>query len=124
MHGFERRYAHELSGGMLRRVELARALVVKPEVLYMEEPLAALDALTSLQMRLELRRILAEERHTYLMITHGVEEAIHLADRILVLTARPTRIQAIYEVSLEHPRALASREVAELKASILREFGV
>jgi ABC-type nitrate/sulfonate/bicarbonate transport system ATPase subunit len=124
LHGFERRYAHELSGGMLKRVELARALVVKPEVLYMDEPLAALDALTSLQMRLELRRILAEERHTCLLITHDVEEAIHMADRILVLSARPTRIQAIYEVPLAHPRALASREVAELKASILREFGL
>lgn len=124
LRGFEKRYPHELSGGMLKRVELARALVVKPEILYMDEPLAALDALTSLQMRIELLRILSEERHTCLLITHDVEEAIHMADRIIVLSARPTRIQATYEVSSRHPRQLASLEVAKLKASILHEFGL
>ena len=79
---------------MLKRVELARALVVKPEILYMDEPFSALDALMSLRMRNELLRILAEERHTVLLITHDVEEAIHLADRMLVLSPRPTTIQA------------------------------
>ena len=77
-----------------KRVELARALVVKPEILYMDEPLAALDALTSLQVRIELLRILAEERHTCVLITHDVEEAIHMADRILVLSPRPATIKA------------------------------
>ncbi len=124
LRGFEKRYPHELSGGMLKRVELARALVVKPQILYMDEPLAALDALTSLQMRIELLRILSEERHTCLLITHDVEEAIHMADRIIVLSARPTQIQATYELPLPHPRVLASREIAELKASILHEFGL
>jgi len=124
LRGFEKRYPHELSGGMLKRVELARALVVKPQILYMDEPLAALDALTSLQMRIELLRILSEERHTCLLITHDVEEAIHMADRIIVLSARPTRIQATYEIEWPHPRELASLEVAKLKASILHEFGL
>ena len=91
--GFEAAYPHELSGGMLKRVELARALVVKPEILYMDEPFSALDALMSLKMQIELRRILDEERHTVLLITHDVEEAIYLADRILVLSPRPTTIQ-------------------------------
>ena len=109
---------------MLKRVELARALVVKPEILYMDEPLAALDALTSLQMRIELRRILAEERHTCLLITHDVEEAIHLADRILVLSTRPATIQASFDVPFAHPRNLSSPAVVELKAAILREFGL
>ena len=109
---------------MLKRVELARALVVKPEILYMDEPFAAFDALTNLHMRNELLRILSEERHTCLLITHDVEEAIHMADRIIVLSARPTRIQATYEVSSRHPRQLASLEVAKLKASILHEFGL
>ena len=91
--GFEGAYPHELSGGMLKRVEIARALVVKPEILYMDEPFSALDALMSLKMQTELRRILDEERHTVLLITHDVEEAIYLADRILVLSPRPTTIQ-------------------------------
>ena len=124
LKGFEKGYPHELSGGMLKRVELARALVVKPEILYMDEPLAALDALTSLQMRIELRRILAEERHTCVLITHDVEEAIHLADRIFVLSARPATIQATFEVPFPHPRNLLSPEAVGLKASILREFGL
>src|SRR6202166_3168207 len=124
LKGFEKGYPHQLSGGMLKRVELARALVVKPEILYMDEPLSALDALTSLQMRVELRRILAEERHTCVLITHDVEEAIHLADRILVLSARPETIQAAFEVPLPHPRNLLSPEAIALKASILREFGL
>jgi ABC-type nitrate/sulfonate/bicarbonate transport system ATPase subunit len=122
--GFEQSYPHELSGGMLRRVELARALVVKPEILYMDEPFAALDALTSLQMRFELQRILDKERHTCVLITHDVEEAIHLADRILVLSKRPTRIQAAFEVAMPRPRDLASAEVTRLKRAILRELGL
>jgi ABC-type nitrate/sulfonate/bicarbonate transport system ATPase subunit len=122
--GFERSYPHELSGGMLKRAELARALVVKPEILYMDEPFSALDALMNLRMRGELLRILAEERHTVLLITHDVEEAIHIADRILVLTPRPAQVQAAFEVALPHPRKLTSPEVQELRVAILRELGV
>src|SRR5215510_1142501 len=115
LKGFEKSYPHELSGGMLKRVELARALVVKPEILYMDEPFSALDALMNLRMRNELLRILAKERHTILMVTHDVEEATHIADRILVLSPRPTRIQATFAVSLRHPRRLTSPEVQELR---------
>ena len=122
--GFEQSYPHELSGGMVRRVELARALVVKPEILFMDEPLAALDALTSLQMRFELQRILDKERHTCVLITHDVEEAIHLADRILVLSRRPASIQATFPVELPRPRDLASPEVARLKRQILASLGL
>jgi ABC-type nitrate/sulfonate/bicarbonate transport system ATPase subunit len=124
LKGFEESYPYELSGGMLKRAELARALVVKPEILYMDEPFSALDALMSLRMRNELLRILAKERHTVMLITHDVEEAIHLADRILVLSPRPTRIQATFEVSFPHPRRLSSREAQELRVAILRELGV
>jgi ABC-type nitrate/sulfonate/bicarbonate transport system ATPase subunit len=124
LQGFEGSYPHELSGGMLKRAELARALVVKPEILYMDEPFAALDALMSLRMRNELLRILAQERHTVMLITHDVEEAIHLADRILVLSPRPTRIQATFDVPFPHPRRLASPQVQELRVAILRELGV
>jgi ABC-type nitrate/sulfonate/bicarbonate transport system ATPase subunit len=124
LKGFERSYPHELSGGMLKRVELARALVVKPEILYMDEPFSALDALMSLRMRKELLRILSEERHTVMLITHDVEEAVHLADRIFVLSTRPTRIQATFEVPAPHPRRLSDPAAQELRVRILRELGV
>ena len=124
LKGFERSYPRELSGGMLKRVELARALVVKPEILYMDEPFSALDALMNLKMRKELLRILAEERHTVLLITHDVEEAIYLADRIMVLSPRPATIQATFEVSMPHPRRLSSPEAQQLKDAILAELGL
>jgi ABC-type nitrate/sulfonate/bicarbonate transport system ATPase subunit len=124
LKGFETNYPHELSGGMLKRVELARALVVKPEILYMDEPFSALDAFMNLRMRNELLRILSEERHTVLLITHDVEEAIHLADRIMVLSARPATIQAIFEVSFPHPRKLSSPEIQDLREVILGELGL
>jgi ABC-type nitrate/sulfonate/bicarbonate transport system ATPase subunit len=124
LQGFEASYPHELSGGMLKRAELARAFAVKPEILYMDEPFSALDALTNLRMRNELLRILEEERHTVMLITHDVEEAIHLADRIMVLSPRPTRIQATFKVDLPHPRKLTSPEVQELRVAILHELGV
>jgi ABC-type nitrate/sulfonate/bicarbonate transport system ATPase subunit len=124
LKGFEKSYPHELSGGMLKRVELARALVVKPEILYMDEPFSALDALMSLRMQNELLRILEKERHTMVLITHDVEEAIHLADQVLVLSQRPATIQARFEVPFPHPRRLASPEAQALKESILRELGL
>ena len=124
LKGFESNYAHELSGGMLKRAELARALVVKPEILYMDEPFSALDALLHLKMRNELLRILEQERHTVLLITHDVEEAIHLANRVLVLSPRPCTIKASFEVPFAHPRKLSSQPVQELRTAILRELGV
>lgn len=124
LKGFEVAYPHELSGGMLKRVELARALVVKPEILYMDEPFSALDALMSLRMQTELRRILAEERHTMLLITHDVEEAINLADRVLVLSPRPATIQTTFRVDLPHPRKLSSPEAQSLREAILKELGL
>ncbi|AQR74516.1 ABC transporter ATP-binding protein [Sphingomonas sp. LM7] len=122
--GFEAAYPHELSGGMLKRVEIARALVVKPEILYMDEPFSALDALMSLRMQTELRRILDEERHTVLLITHDVEEAIFLADRILVLSPRPTMIQTTFDVDLSHPRKLSDPRAQVLREAILKELGL
>jgi len=124
LKGFENAYPHELSGGMLKRAEIARALVVKPEILYMDEPFSALDALMNLRMRNELLRVLSEERHTVLLITHDVEEAIYLADRVLVLSPRPTRIQASFKVEHPHPRKLSSPELQKLKDDILAELGL
>jgi len=124
LKGFENNYPHELSGGMLKRAEIARALVVKPEILYMDEPFSALDALMSLRMQNELLRILAKEKHTVLLITHDVEEAIHVADRILVLSPRPARIQASFDVPFTHPRKLSSPQAQALRVAILKELGV
>lgn len=124
LKGFETAYPHELSGGMLKRVELARALVVKPEILYMDEPFSALDALMSLRMQTELQRILGEERHTVLLITHDVEEAVYLADRIMVLSPRPTSIQTTFHVSLPHPRKLSSPEAQGYREAVLKELGL
>ncbi len=122
--GFEDCYPHELSGGMVRRAELARALVMKPDILLMDEPFSGLDALMTLRMRNEVLRILAEERHTVLSITHDVEEAIHMADRVIVLSSRPAKVQAVFEVPLPRPRNLTSPEVQELRVRILAELGV
>ena len=124
LKGFEEAFPYQTSGGMLKRVEVARALVVKPEILYMDEPFAALDALTRVRMRVELLRILTQEKHTVLLVTHDVEEAIHLADRILILSSRPASIRSILKVSFAQPRKLTSPEFVELKEQILRELGV
>ena len=130
LKGFEASYPHELSGGMLKRAELARALVVKPEILYMDEPFSALDALMNLRMRNELLRVLGEERHTVMLITHDVEEAIHLADRVMVLSPRPTRIQASFDVPLAaSPQTLRRSGTAtsrgdSARAGCRRQFGI
>jgi len=124
LKGFENSYPRELSGGMLKRVEIARALVVKPEILYMDEPFSALDALMNLRMRNELLRILQEERHTVILITHDVEEALYLADRIMVLSPRPATIQKSFTVSHAHPRKLSSPDLQLMKDDILAELGL
>jgi ABC-type nitrate/sulfonate/bicarbonate transport system ATPase subunit len=124
LKGFENAFPHELSGGMLKRVELARAFIVKPEILYLDEPFSALDALMNLRMRNELLRILAEERHTVLLITHDVEEAVYMADRIVVLSPRPTRIQASFVVDQPHPRRIGGEQAQQLREAILKELGL
>jgi ABC-type nitrate/sulfonate/bicarbonate transport system ATPase subunit len=121
---FHSAYPNQLSGGMLKRLEVARALLVKPDILFMDEPFGSLDALTRLNVRNQLLRVLSIERHTVLLVTHDVDEALHLADRILIMTSRPGRISRIVEVPFPHPRALASVELMRLKQAILAELGV
>lgn len=102
--GFENAYPRELSGGMRQRVGLARALVANPKILLMDEPFAAVDAMTREVMQSELERIVAESGKTALLITHSIDEAIVLGDRVIVATTRPGRIKAILPVSLPRPR--------------------
>jgi len=122
--GFERSYPMELSGGMKQRVEVARALAVSPDVIYMDEPFGALDSLTRLTMRSELIRIWEQERKTILFVTHDVDESVQLADRVVVLSARPGRIAEVVEVGLQHPRDLGSPEYGAIKNRLYELLGV
>jgi NitT/TauT family transport system ATP-binding protein len=113
LEGFESRRPHELSGGMQQRVSLCRALVHDPSVLLMDEPFAALDALTREELSLELQRIWSEHRKTIVFVTHSIQEAALLADRIVVMSPRPGRIARILEVGAPRPRSLGLTAHAE-----------
>jgi NitT/TauT family transport system ATP-binding protein len=114
--GFEKAYPRELSGGMRQRVGLARALVTEPRLLLMDEPFAAVDAMTRELMQEELTKIVAKTGQPIIFITHGVDEAVTLADRIAVVTNRPGRIKEIVPVDLPRPRSRASRQLPEFQA--------
>lgn len=104
---------HELSGGMKQRVALARALAPNPKILLMDEPFASLDALTREQLYCDLQNIWLKRKKTVLFVTHNPREAACLADRVVVFTARPGRVKAMFQISLPHPRNMNSAEVAE-----------
>lgn len=124
LQGFEKAYPQELSGGMKQRLEVARALAVNPDVLFLDEPFGALDSITRLTMRSELLRIWQAEQKTIVFVTHDIEESIQLADRVIVMSARPARIQRIVNIDISHPRDISSHRYLELRDGIFEEIGL
>lgn len=104
LQGFEHKYPFELSGGMQQRVSIARALIHDPEIILMDEPFGALDALTREQMGLELLRIWQSNKTTTVFVTHDISEAIFLSDRVVVITRRPGKIANIFKIDIPRPR--------------------
>lgn len=122
LKGFEKTYPRQLSGGMAQRAGIARALVNKPEILLLDEPFGALDAFTKIQMQQEVKRIHKQEKTTMILVTHDIDEAVFLADRIVVMSARPGTIKRIVNVELAEPRNRNNNEFLEIRKLIFNEF--
>lgn len=122
LRGFEDKYPHELSGGMRQRVGIARALTTKPKILLMDEPFGALDAQTRGIMQAELLRVWGLHRPTVVFVTHSIDEAVYLADRIVVMTPRPGRIRRIIQLNLPRPRDPTTPQFNEYVRAVLSEI--
>lgn len=119
---FAKAYPNQLSGGMKQRASIARALIENPEILLLDEPFSALDAFTRMSMQKELLRIWEKEKKTMILVTHDIDEAIFLSDRIIVLSERPSTIQKIIEVKSERPRDRSSYDFMEIRRQVMCEF--
>ncbi|MDU4960461.1 MAG: ABC transporter ATP-binding protein [Sporomusaceae bacterium] len=119
LSAFHRSYPHQLSGGMAQRASLARALVNHPKVMLLDEPLGALDAFTRMNLQDELIRIWQERKTTMILVTHDVDEAVYLADRVIVMTPRPGKIESCIDVRLSRPRDRSNPEFLETRTKIL-----
>jgi ABC-type nitrate/sulfonate/bicarbonate transport system ATPase subunit len=119
LEGFENSYPHQLSGGMAQRVALARALINHPKVLLLDEPLGALDAFTRMRMQDEILRIWENRRTTMIFVTHDIDEAIYLSDRIVIMTPRPGRIQQTIAVAIGRPRVRNHPDFFRIRSNVL-----
>jgi NitT/TauT family transport system ATP-binding protein len=124
LQGFEHTYPSDLSGGMKQRLQVARALAVNPDILYLDEPFGALDSVTRLIMRGELLRIWQTERRTIIFVTHDIDEAVQLADRVVVLSSRPAKIEDILTIDIPHPRNMSAPRYLELRDDLLSKIGL
>ena len=119
LKGFEKSYPHQLSGGMNQRASLARALVGHPKILLLDEPLGALDAFTRMNMQDEILRLKKEHDTTMVMVTHDVDEAVYLSDYVVVMSARPSKVEKVIKINLSHPRARAQDIFLKYRTEIL-----
>ncbi|WP_199616685.1 ABC transporter ATP-binding protein [Paenibacillus alkalitolerans] len=117
-------YPEQISGGMKQRVAIARSLCLKPEVLLMDEPFGALDALTRLKMQEELMKIWQLEKITVVFVTHDIEEALYLSDRIIIMTVRPGRIKEVVPVPISRPRSRTGEQYLHIRAQIFASMGL
>jgi NitT/TauT family transport system ATP-binding protein len=124
LQGFEHTYPSDLSGGMKQRLQVARALAVNPDILYLDEPFGALDSVTRLIMRGELLRIWQTERRTIVFVTHDIDEAVQLADRVVVLSSRPAKIQDVLAIDIPHPRNISSARYLQHRDDLLKKIGL
>ncbi|MDR0804684.1 MAG: ABC transporter ATP-binding protein [Oscillospiraceae bacterium] len=122
LSGFEKSFPHQISGGMAQRVAIARALINNPEVLLLDEPMGALDSFTRADIQDKLLELRAEHNTTMLLVTHDIDEAIYLSDRVVIMTPRPGKIQDILEINIAHPRDRGSSEFLTLRKEILEKL--
>lgn len=123
LNGFEKNYPYQLSGGMKQRVAIARVLVMNSKVLLMDEPFGALDAFTRMNLQDDLIELWQKEKFTTVFVTHDVDEAVYLSDRIVVMTASPGKVKTIVDVDISRPRIRTSEEFTEIRNYVLEQYG-
>ncbi|MPM11738.1 Aliphatic sulfonates import ATP-binding protein SsuB [bioreactor metagenome] len=122
LEGFEKAYPHQISGGMAQRVAIARALINDPEVLLLDEPMGALDSFTRADIQEKLLELQRKSGTTMILVTHDVEEAIYLSDRVVIMTPRPGKIREILEIDMKHPRDRGEVKFTEIRLNIMEKF--